>query len=145
MDQTIVFIEPNENGSHDNQSIFNSYTPVPEGWAVLPSSIATASTEYYPFAIIETEKVSKDNPGDIPLAWFGDRDEIDVVTSWVPIAIPSPPPEPSLRTDKLYKPGEIFTAPDGTMYEFKMVVPANGVIAVGTNCEIVTLTELLEN
>lgn len=143
MDRTIVCIEPNSNGFHNNQSIFNSYIPVPEGWAVLPSSIATSSTEYYPFAIIETEKVSKNDPGDISIEWFGDRDEIDVVTSWTPITPPSPS-KSSLRTNKLYKPGEIFTAPDGRMYEFKMAVPANGAIAVGTNCEVITFTELLE-
>lgn len=148
MVQTIVEIQANSGGGHNNQSIYNAYMRVPEGWAYLPESIATSATQYYPFANIETKKVSKAEAGEeYPIAMFGNRDEIDVVTVWDPVAPPPPKPyvPPTIRVDRLYRVGEIFTAPDNIMYRITMDIPANGAIAVGTNCEVVTLTELLEN
>jgi len=79
---TIIKIEPNDNGSHDNQTI-NGVTPetfpVPEGCAVVPESVGTPDTlENYPFGEITVEAI----------------DGIPTVTSWTPGVIPEPEPVP---------------------------------------------------
>lgn len=79
---TIIKIEPNDNGSHDNQTIYG-YTlktfPVPEGWALIPEEIGTPDTlENFPF-------------GEITVHYF---DNVATVSSWTPLPIPEPGPEP---------------------------------------------------
>ncbi len=79
---TIIKIAPNDNGSHDNQTI-NGVTSetfsIPEGYAVIPESGGTPDTlENYPFGEITVE----------------DIDGIPTVTSWTPGVIPEPEPEP---------------------------------------------------
>lgn len=79
---TIIKIEPNENGSHDNNTIIGATSeifPVPEGWAVVPKELGTPETlENYPFAGVTVETIS-----DVPM-----------VTSWTPLPIPETEPEP---------------------------------------------------
>lgn len=77
---TIIKIEPNENGSHDNQTI-NGVTPetfpIPEGYAVVPKELDDlAYLENYPFGVITVETI-----GGLP-----------TVTSWTPLPIPEPEP-----------------------------------------------------
>ncbi len=79
---TIIKIEPNDNGSHDNQTI-NGVTPetfpIPEGYAVIRESVGTPDTlENYPFGDITVETI----------------DSIPTVTGWTPLPIPEPEPEP---------------------------------------------------
>lgn len=81
---TILRIEKNSNGSHDNQTIDGctpETLPVPEGWAIVPESLGTPETlEHYPF-------------GEITVT---DADGVPTVTGWTPLPIPEPepPPEP---------------------------------------------------
>lgn len=83
---TIIKIEQNENGSHDNQTI-NGVTPetfpVPEGYAVIPEELGTPKTlENYPFGKVTTGFVN-----DVP-----------IVMSWTPLPIPEPEPGPEPET-----------------------------------------------
>lgn len=77
---TIIKIEPNENGSHDNQTI-NGVTPetfpIPAGYAVVPESVGTPETlGNYPFGEVTVETI-----GGLP-----------TVTSWTPLPVPEPEP-----------------------------------------------------
>lgn len=79
---TIIKIEQNANGSHDNQTI-NGVTPdtfpIPEGYAVIPEELGTPETlENYPFGQVMVEVFE-----DVP-----------IVTSWTPLPIPEPEPGP---------------------------------------------------
>lgn len=81
---TVLRIEKNSNGSHDNQTIDGctpETLPVPEGWAVVPESLGTPETlEHYPF-------------GEITVT---DVDCVPTVTGWTPLPIPEPEaPEPA--------------------------------------------------
>lgn len=79
---TILKIEPNDNGSHDNQTIYGVTPedfPAPEGYAIVPEEIGAPETlENYPFGDITVE----------------DRDGVPTVTSWTPLPMPEPEPEP---------------------------------------------------
>lgn len=84
---TMIKIEPNENGAHDNQTydgVSPEEFPAPEGWAVIPEELGTPTTlENYPFGRITVE----------------DRDGVPTVTNWEPLPVPEPePPEPEKRT-----------------------------------------------
>lgn len=73
----IIKIEPNGNGSHNNQTINGADSatfPVPEGWAIIPDGMETPN---FPF-------------GDITV----DNQTPPVVTSWTPLPIPEPEPAP---------------------------------------------------
>lgn len=74
---TIIKIEPNDNGSHNNQTI-NSVTPesfpIPEGWAVVSDEMLPL--ENFPF-------------GEATVETFED---IPTVTSWTPLPTPEPDP-----------------------------------------------------
>lgn len=75
---TMIKIQPNENGSHDNQT-FDGITPetfpLPEGWAVVPEELGTpGSLEHYPFGQITVE----------------DAEGVPTVTSWTPLPVPEP-------------------------------------------------------
>lgn len=76
---TIIKIEPNENGSHDNQTI-NGATPetfpIPEGYAVVPEALGPL--ENFPF-------------GEVTWQFF---DNVPTVTSWTPLPVPEPEPGP---------------------------------------------------
>lgn len=72
---TIIKIEPNDNGSHNNQTS-SAHIPVPEGWAVVPDDMLPL--ENYPFGEINVEDV----------------DGVPTVTSWTPLPMPEPEPEP---------------------------------------------------
>lgn len=79
---TIIKIEPNENGSHDNQTI-NGVTPetfpIPEGYAVVPEELGTPETlENYPF-------------GEVTVGFV---DDMPTVMSWTPLPVPEPEPGP---------------------------------------------------
>lgn len=75
---TIIKIEPNDNGSHDNQTSSASI-PLPDGYAVLPEEVGAYDTlENYPFGEITVEEV----------------DGVPTVTGWTPLPMPEPEPEP---------------------------------------------------
>ncbi len=80
---TLIKIEQNDNGSHDNQTIYGvtpETFPVPEGWAVIPEELGTPETlENYPF-------------GEITIAY--NPDGTPMVTSWTPLPIPELEPGP---------------------------------------------------
>lgn len=78
---TIIKIEPNENGGHDNQTIYGM-TPeeftIPEGWALLPETVGSPDTlEHYPFGALAVE----------------DCGGTACVTGWTPLPMPEPAPE----------------------------------------------------
>ena len=79
---TIVKINPQDGGAHDNQTIHHAAPetfPIPPGWAVLPESVGTPETlEHFPFGEITTEDV----------------DGTPAVTSWTPLPLPEPGPAP---------------------------------------------------
>lgn len=79
---TIIKIAPNDNGSHDNQTIYGANPGdflIPADYAVLPESVGTPETlENYPFGEIETA-MSMGN---------------HVVTKWTPLSVPEPDPAP---------------------------------------------------
>lgn len=80
---TIIKIEPNDNGSHENQTS-SSAIPVPAGYAVLPEEVGTYDTlENYPFGAITVE----------------DSDGVPTVTSWTPLPMPEAEPEPAPETE----------------------------------------------
>lgn len=93
---TMVTIAAGEDGSRANQSSYNALMPVPEHWALLPPEVATIGTKNFPYADIETTYVLKgDETYNLDPIIFGDRDGIDVVTSWIPKEPPAPPePDP---------------------------------------------------
>lgn len=79
---TIIKIEQNANGSHDNQTI-NGVTPatfpIPEGYAVVPEDLGTPDTlKNYPFGAVTVETING----------------ILTVTSWTPLPKPKPEPLP---------------------------------------------------
>lgn len=84
---TIIKIRSNDNGSHDNQTIFGHIPetlPVPQGHAVIPEEIGTPDTlENYPFGEITVE----------------DRDGVPTVTSWTPLPMPERPTAPEPEPD----------------------------------------------
>lgn len=86
---TIIKIEKNDNGSHDNQTMFGVTPedfPLPEGYAIVPEEVGTPETlENYPFGEITVE----------------DRDGVPTVTSWTPLPIPEPEPQPDPEPTQL--------------------------------------------
>lgn len=88
----IVKISINENGTHNNQTIYGTTDggPIPEGYALLPESLGTPET-------------LKNFPcGEITVA---DVDGVPTVTSWTPLPMPEPEPvpepEPEPTTDEI--------------------------------------------
>lgn len=79
---TIIKIEQNKNGSHDNNTIAGATPetfPVPEGWAVIPPELGVPETiPNYPF-------------GEIVVNDTGDYPE---VIQWTALPIPESEPEP---------------------------------------------------
>lgn len=79
---TIIKIQANDNGSHDNNTIYGATLEeftIPEGWALLPESLGTPETlESFPFGIVTAE----------------DIDGVPTVTSWTPGTVPEPEPTP---------------------------------------------------
>lgn len=76
---TIIQIDPNENGSHNNKTVS---TPagifVPEGYALVPPDLGTPEMlENFPFG-----DITVDTSGSYP-----------VVTSWTPLPVPESNPE----------------------------------------------------
>lgn len=82
---TIIEIVTNELGSHNNHTA-DYNIPIPEGWAILPSSVGTPDTlENFPF-------------GEITV----DESTPPVVTSWTPGIMPNPAPvDPEPTADEL--------------------------------------------
>ena len=68
----IIEIHPLENGAHRNQSTSGTISPIPEGWAVVPSTIEIPET--FPFVNIEVDG--------------------QTVTSMTAGVVPEPEPEP---------------------------------------------------
>ena len=68
----IIKIEAYENGGHDNQDFHGI---LPEGWAVIPDSMAT---DNFPFGEVVAEEI----------------DGVMTVTSWVAGEMPEPEPIP---------------------------------------------------
>lgn len=85
---TIIKIEPNDNGSHANQTISGA-TPetfrVPAGWAVVPEDMLPL--ENFPF-------------GDFAVEWVGVRG-LPTATSWTPLPMPDPGPGPAAEPSQL--------------------------------------------
>lgn len=82
---TIIKIEKNSNGSHDNQTIDGvtpGTFPMPEGWAVVPDGLETPN---FPFGEVDVE-AGEDCPA---------------VTRWTPLPIPEPEPEPEPEATQL--------------------------------------------
>lgn len=79
---TIIKIEPNENGSHANQTI-NGTVPVTEGWAVVPDNVIVL--ENFPFGEATVE----------------DIDGTPAVTGWTPLPMPESQPEPETEPTQL--------------------------------------------
>lgn len=76
---TIIKIEKNANGSHDNQTIHGvtpETFPVPEGRAVVPDGLEIPN---FPFGDVEVEEI----------------DGVPTVTSWTPLPMPEPEPAPA--------------------------------------------------
>lgn len=70
---TIIEINALDNGAHRNQD--GSFRTIPDGWAVIPDSMATPN---YPFGNVEVEDVNG----------------VPTVTAWEPGTIPEPEPVP---------------------------------------------------
>ena len=140
MQHTILRIEAHDSGFHDNQSIWNSVIPVPEGWAYLPENVATVNTMNFPYAAITTKQVTKDEAPDLDPGLFGQRGTIDVIDSWEILPIPEPTPytPDPIRTDVMRNPGDVFTI-NGVTYKALMQIPAHGVVAIGTNAIVTTI------
>lgn len=154
MEFTKIKIQPYDTGFHDNATIYvpEYIEPLTNDWAWLPNTFKTPGTndwpEGYPFAEIETAPIGREAISeDLPAEAFGDQEYINVVTKYTPLPPPAPPYAPDLDgiyfVDRLYSPGEIFMADDGTMFKIDMEVPAKGVLAPGTNCHITTMAEEL--
>lgn len=77
----IIKIQPNDNGSHDNQN----GSVMLDGWAVIPPDVGTMETlENFPFGDITVEKI----------------EGVPTVTSWAPLPMPEPEPvEPTAEED----------------------------------------------
>lgn len=96
---TVIKVEPNENGSHDNNTCYSGGY-VPDGWAVLLSKVGTPTTlENFPF-------------GDITV---DDTQTPPVVTSWTPLPMPdSAEKTPAQLREEAYN-TEAIIAWDGEM------------------------------
>lgn len=70
----IVELAALENGAHRNQTSSSAFQP-PDGWAVIPDSMAL---ENFPFGEVEAEEI----------------DGVMTVTGWTPGVMPDPEPEP---------------------------------------------------
>lgn len=116
MDQTIIEIKQLENGAHNNQTVYGTIIGVPEGWAWLPETVATPEVENYPYADIITEIIQKNSaPDGMDIRLFGDRDWIDVITSWSPIPAPKPPePTPAEKRKQAYETEQIINWPENS-------------------------------
>ena len=80
MNTSIVKIEKNANGSHNNQSFVGI---IPDGWALIPDGMETPN---FPFGEVEAE----------------DIDGVITVTKWTAGVIPEPPePEPPTEEDDM--------------------------------------------
>lgn len=93
MAELLIKIIPDFGKWHQNMCI-PYVEPVPEGWAAIFGDISYDDYPNFPNGDVEYSQVSKNNPGDIPLEAFGNRNTIEIVTRWIPAAIPEPP-EPS--------------------------------------------------
>lgn len=78
----IIEIKSLDNGAHRNQS--GNFTIIPEGWAVIPSSI---KTDNFPFGEVVAEEING----------------VMTVTKWTPgiMPEPTPVPEPEPTTEEL--------------------------------------------
>lgn len=94
---TIVKIEANDNGSHNNQTI-NGVTvkefPVPDGWAVVPEDLETPNFPFGDITVEERmhhveEEITEEAELTPPLVIL-----VMTVTSWTPLPIPAPEPGP---------------------------------------------------
>lgn len=86
----IIRIEPDEYGSHQDQTI-NIPIRVPEGWALIPPGFGTPVTlENYPFGEVTVE----------------DQDGVPTVTGWTPLPIQ----EPEVPTEREYTTEEMIRA-----------------------------------
>ena len=114
---TIIEIKKLQNGAHNNQTMYNDVVDIPEGWAWLPETVATPGVENYPYADIITEKIRKDAaPDGMDIQLFGDRDEIDVITSWSPLPAPKPPePAPAEKRKHAYETEQIINWPENSI------------------------------
>lgn len=106
--QTILEIKQNENGSHNNQTIYNATIKVPEGWCLVPESMMPL--ENYPFGNLTHKTVT--NPGSP----YGDQYE--ELEFWEPIPIPEPPappePTPAEKRRQAYETEPIINWPENS-------------------------------
>lgn len=79
---TIIKIAPNENGSHDNQTINYGVDwkkfPIPEGWAYVPDDLLPL--ENFPFGEAEVTDIGNG---------------VGVVIGWKPLPVPELEPGPA--------------------------------------------------
>lgn len=82
----IIEINALDNGAHNNQTINESISRIPDGWAVVPESVGTAETlENFPFGEVEVEEING----------------VMTVTKWTAGTIPEPEPESELEPTQL--------------------------------------------
>ena len=81
----IIKIEPNANGSHDNQ--MGVGIGIPEGWAIVPEELRIPGT--YPFVNIEVEEIDETFVNE-----SHEKTSVYVVTSMTAGKVPEPAPEP---------------------------------------------------
>lgn len=102
---TIIKIEKNANGSHDNQTINDAVPkafPVPEGYAVIPEELGTPETlENFPFGEITTKLVNLETILSTTGETIGFQPNVEYVTSWTPLPMPEPVPEPEPEPSQL--------------------------------------------
>lgn len=80
---TIIKIEPNELGGHENNTCETGVIDVPEGWAVVPEDMEIPET--FPFVGVEVDETQTP----------------PVVTSMTPGAVPEPDPAPPPQPDEI--------------------------------------------
>lgn len=90
----ILKIEPNDNGSHDNQVCGFALPTIPGGWAVVPPELEAQTIELLPWVILEME--------DGEIIGVSDNAEDRAAADAEPTPEPAPTPEEQLRADVDY-------------------------------------------
>ena len=104
----ILEIRQNENGSHNNQTVYNATIRVPNGWCLVPETMQPL--EHFPFGNL-THKTVTDKGGP-----YGD--EYELLETWEPLPIPEPPtppePTPADRRREAYETEAIINWPENS-------------------------------
>lgn len=85
---TIIKVEPNKNGGHENQTIFNATLKdfsVPIGYAVVPENVDVQENfKNFPFGEVKTDFING----------------VQTVIGWTPLPIPEPKPTHDLPDER---------------------------------------------